>query len=477
MCAYLRRGREVGSLPLALLAVIIVAGLVTVLVARIVATQNQVRFDESFHGSLPVADAGTNLGKFWLNNGTELQATGDDPACDGSYPPTDFPIGCSTPPETREIDGSEYTFSLTRTTSRDWEITSTGTDERWGEQRRVVATLRERPLVDVALFAETFIGMGGSNSVDSYTSDVAVNIEDSWCTGFGFVATNGDFDSSGVAGSDCHPDTYQRTVDRVMLHDWDENPGENVTDEKPGGDRCRHAGFDDANCKTISEDFPYLAAETFDDKLKLATDEAVAFIDAALLACDEAEVTHEGTYTVGSTLQPGTFDPDNVEFPGDLDGPFRCVDYLYFDVDAKLETTSDEPIIIVSRDGMGTKGQGGGPGGPAHVGCEDAGGNATACVAGDPSGGGASRPDARRLWIFTNGDVTLRGHSAVAGVIWAPQAKCIMQQQGDIFGSLLCEHFEKNALGGWRFHYDEALANISSGEFYTSAWREEFITD
>lgn len=487
---------EGGSLPLALLAAIIVAGLAVVLVARIVATQNQVRFDEGFHASLPVADAGTNLGKFWLNNDNLLQATGDAPECDdGFYLPSDFPIGCTTPPETRVIDGNEYTFTLTRISSRDWEITSTGTDARSGESRRAVATIRERPLVDVALFAETFISFGGNNAADSYTSDQNVPQEDSWCTGRGYIATNGTLDFSGTSGSACS--SHNRTIDRAMLHKWDENPATSgVTDEYPGGNRCVHSGGGGgANCRTVSEENPeYLEPEIFDDELELATDAKVAFIEHALTACDgdtENNATIiEGEYRTSDgipghmdpgVLRPGAFDPDKAslpqpfEFPGDVDGPYMCVDQLYLDVNTKIDTDGDNPVIIVVRDRVTIKGQAG-PGGPANVGCEDTGGNVVECVAGDPSGVGASRPDARRLWIFTDGDIAIGNHSAFSGVIWAPRGDCDGDAQADIFGSLICGTLPQN-LGGWKFHYDEALAEISSGEFYTSSWREEFITD
>lgn len=472
--------REHGSLPLALLASIIVAGIVVVLVVRIVATQNQVRFDQGYHASLPVADAGTNLGKFWLNNDNELQATGADAACDDAlYKPGDYPVGCSTPPETRTIEGDEYTFTLTKIADQEWEISSIGEDAASGERRQAVATIRERPLVDVALFSDFLINFSGSNAADSYTSDPSVATGDSWCTGRGFIATNGDLDLSGTSGGPCH--TLNRTIDRGHLHDTDGYPITNATETYPGGDRCEHAGGGGgANCRTVSEDSPeYLEPEIFEEPLDLASESKVAFIDHALKACDDAGVTVPGTMrtsdlTPSGELQQGTFDPDKsaldqpFEFPGEVDGPFHCADSLYFDVSTSINATSDDPVIIVVRDTVTIKGQAG-PGPEAHVGC-----GGGLCVAGDPSGAGASRPDAARLWIFTNGDITFGNHSAFAGVMWGPGGECDGDAQAEIFGSLICGSLPHN-LGGWRFHYDDALAQVSSGEFYTSTWREEFI--
>ena len=484
-----------GSLPLALLAAIIVAGLVTVLVARIVATQNQVRFDEGYHASLPVADAGVNLGKFWLNNQTELQATGDDPACDdGFYTPGDFPIGCSTPLETRTIDGNEYEFFLTRTGARTWDVTSTGTDARSGERRRVVATIDERPLVSIALFANEGIEFAGFNAADSYTSDPQVDTADAWCTGQGFVATNGVLDTDGVAGGTCHTQYgLQRTIDRGELHKWQgDNRDDDATDDNPGGFRCQHSGGGDppANCTTLSEEDPeYLAPGIFEDELDFISEEQVEFMEHALAACraDDDYDYHEGTFAPGATLDREPFDPGDTkeldppfEFPGDIDGPYHCFDSLNFTTHFELDdsATTKEPVIIVVDGDVTIKGEGGGPGDPAHVGC-----GGSECMAGGPdgkdvdgSGEDASRPEAGRLWIFTRGDVIMGpqgGGSAFAGVMWAPLGTCEGGAGVDIFGSLICG--DHGSLGGWKFHFDEELAEVSSGEFFTASWREEFL--
>ena len=496
----LRRNGERGSLPLALLAAIIVAGIVVVLTVRIVATQNQVRFDESFHGSLPVAEAGINMGKFWLNNEeTVLQAASgtdiDEKLCTDAKP-SEFGIGCMTVEYPGEIEGNEYIFWLERLSEDEWEITSTGEDDKWGERRRVVGTMKERPLVEVALFAETLINFAGNNSADSYTSDSDVDTGDSWCTGSGYIASNGTLNMSGVSGGPCH--TLNRTIDQAFLHGWTDEDQETVTDDDyPGGDRCVHdGGGGGANCRTVSEEDPrYLAPEIFPKPLDYGLPANVQFIEHALRACKATGGDfHKGTYDTSEgipgillpgELQHGTNDPDQdqlgeeaFEFPGDVDGPYHCFEHLHFDEHTKIDdsASSDKPIIIVVEKSVTLNGQGGGPKGPAHVGCEDVSGNATECVAGDADGEDASRPEAGRLWIFTDGEITFQNHSAFAGVMWGPRATCAGDAQAEIFGSLICGELPHN-LGGWKFHYDEALAEVSSGEFFESAFREEFITD
>lgn len=477
--------RERGSLPLALLAVIIVAGLVVVLVVRIVGTQSQVRFDQGFHASLPVADAGVNLGKFWLNNGNMLKA--DDP-CDGDYKPSDFPVGCSTPPETREIDGHPYTFHLTRVSDREWEVDSTGVDARTGVERRVISTIQEIPLVNVALFADTILNFAGGNAADSYNSGNVPPAE-AWCTGHGFIASNGVVDLNGVQGGPCHTHyDLKRTVDQVHLHndrpsEEGGNPIEGATEEYPGGDRCIHSGGgqDGTNCREVSVENPtYPAPEVFEDPLKYSKDAEKAFIENAYKACDSDESYDVVSWTSSDNdgvLGQGAFDEgdqsgwggdDQFEFPGDVEDypvDFHCFDEMIFDMDTLIDASSDEPVIVVVGEGGVTVE------GHVHVGCETSDGDVAKCVAGSPGDTDASRPEAERLWIFTNGDITIRQQAAFAGVLWAPNAICSGGAQVHIFGSLICD--DASNVGGWRFHYDEALAEVSSGDFFAKSWREE----
>ena len=482
--------RERGSLPLALLVVIIVAGLVVVLVSRTVATQTQARFDQGFHASLPTADAGVNLAKSWLNDENVLLEVDED-SCDTSeldgtspfeFAPRDFPVGCKTIEYDQDIAGSDYVFTLERLSQHEWEADSTGEDARSGIERRVIGTISERPLVETALFADTFINFSGNNFADSYNSS-----DEEWCTGNGFIATNGDLDLSGVAGGPCHDDPDQnRTIDQGFLHDVAGYPIENATEEYPGGDRCVHdGGGGGANCRDVSTEGPpakdYPAPALFDQPLELTLEHKMEFIGHAIDACKDLGEPM-GTYKTSEqmedgvgVLRRGTFDPSGAstepfEFPGDLDGEYHCFDELVFDVDTRIDADGDDPVIIVVNNAV--KIEGGGKGAASHVGCYVSPGN-TRCVS-DPDDPNVSSPEAARLWVFVAppGEVAMGNHSAFAGIIWGPGAECDGGAQADIFGSIICGSLPEN-LGSWQFHYDDMLAEVSSGEFYTSAWREE----
>ncbi len=253
---------ERGSLPLALLVGIIVAGLIVVLVARTASSQRQVQFDQSYHGALPVADTAAEIAKFRLNN--EMLLTSAD---DGKeYEPAEFPPGHRTEDETQEIDGRSFTWSMLREPGH-WEVDATSIDTRGRSDvtRRVVVELRDQPLLSIAAFADIAFQMSGANTADSYSSTTA-----DWCTGRGYVASNGVVTFEGVAspGACASVRPTGRTVDRVILYNWQgDNVGEGATEELPGGDRCgqqlgNNVDPDHPNCKELDHpDGEFLAPQ------------------------------------------------------------------------------------------------------------------------------------------------------------------------------------------------------------------------
>ena len=479
-----RDGGQRGSLPLALLVVIIVAGLMVVLVARTIATQSQVRFDQGFHGALPVADSGVDLAKFMLNNDAELEP--DDECADASepLPASEFPVGCATAEADHEIAGKPYTYTLSRTGSERWTVESIGIDPDSGEQRRIVAVFEQSPLIDLALFADVFLNLGGGNQADSYNSDHP-SVDDgwstdpeSWCTRLGFVATNGSINFSGAASPDtCHvPD--QRTVDRVFLHHFDPDEVDGTTDDTPGGERCGNP-LTHANCtereaggetwhKPGTEEEPFELEGLGDEQfIAQALDELAGCEEVTFKTGDEGGVLAAGELTFDE-LNEDEDPEDHIELPGDLEGsPFHCYDTLRFDVDTTIDAEDGRVIIIVDELII----DGGGVGQAVHVNC--GGSPDDRCVRGPiAAGGGASTPSADELWIYVRTEVDLGNHSHFAGVIWGPEAACDGGAHADIYGSLVCRSVPHN-LGGWRFHYDEQLLGVKRGEYRLVDWTEE----
>ena len=84
-------------------------------------------------------------------------------------------------------------------------------------------------------------------------------------------------------------------------------------------------------------------------------------------------------------------------------------------------------------------------------------------------------PDSSALQIYlASGEVHANNHSQIAAGIFAPTSNCSgPNAQGVIYGSLVCRTIDNK--GGWSFHYDERLADITEDVFDMSSWREELM--
>lgn len=505
---------EAGSLPLALVVTILVGGLVVVLVARTMTAQNQVRFDQVYHGALPGADAAIQISKARLNLGFDL----DLADADGNFVETRHPRFFEPGDRTIEYEGGPdeegrtYTWTMEKLSDMRWQVDATAVDVREGVERRVLAVIEEKALVDVAAYAETLLHLLGANTADSYDSDNPA--PDGWCTGRGWVASNNIVEFSGMATSpapNCDRPTG-RTVDRVFLFDWDADDAATVTDPAyPGGERCDYDSKH-PNCTEITHNGELFAEpRLIEEPLNLGIVEqeeagtTIEFISEALSKCWDGDETTGGIQigdengdwfaTADASYDNSILDTAGNLLPADkaaeamispeydlADGHY-CANSLTFDDDVYVSqgASRDEPVIIfVENEVILDRGTGAGTR-RVDVGCPSGpsvadGGPGVGCQRGeDPD---QTFPEAASLIIFVqNGQVALRNHSQFAGVMYAPRATCRGSGQGggtnaqaDIYGAMLCDTIS-NA-GGWRFHFDEALANLYSGQFFVTDWRE-----
>ena len=487
-----------GSLPLVLLVTIIVGGIVVVLVARTMTAQNQVRFDQTYHGALPGADSAVEISKSWLNGALELERDDGDESTTDMLHPRNFEVGDSTVLFEDEVDGRSFSWTMTKASAMSWRVDATATDPRTDVERRVVATLDEAPLVDVAAFADVLLALSGANRTDSYNS-----MTKEWCTGRGWVASNNDVTfTGGGAGPgpwcfDVNPPGMQaRTVDQVLLYDWEDNPGNPTSDDWPGGERCDDDKQNHANCTEVNG---YPAPARFLDRLELAVDKfGEDFIKQALDACEgpleefraSTWTTDDGILEDAGNLTPAEDAEAAIIGPEfDLEGGHYCFERMVFDQDVNLSESAsrDNPVIVFVEQDILVEGH-------THVGCpipgtpqaENQDPGSTGCVRG-PDEDEETYPEAGALIIFVlEGPVTLSQHSAFAGVAYAPVAPCGGGggggpgggggggagggAQADVYGSIICKTLEH--AGGWRFHYDEALGELGSGQFGRGDWRE-----
>lgn len=471
--------KEAGSMPIALLAAIIVAGIVTVLTARTVAGERATRFDRSFTESFHTADAGVQQAVFRLNAGYYDEVSGTEPLHSGQ-----------TSTETTTSFGDDtYSWTVTRDGARSWTVTSTGTQN--GVARTLQASITENPLFFPGAFGDTLVAFNGnSTSVNSYNSgNCATPAEackwgthDTYGTGNGALGTNGSFDFNG---------TVEFRPGNAFLYDWKDNPGTGVTTTDPFGDRC-----DGSRC-TAND------VRTIDDALDYASDASMKFILDALARADtdgdgqcdgvvdgvsqelgDKEYRRAGSGNSGSppTLAPfeadsswAVTDPTSEDFVN-----YYCADSLTFTHDTDLSSlaSSGKPVVVFVRDYAVVKAQ-------VTVACKQS--NGTPCSSAQTSvtqlRGSDTRPAASRLQLFVaagerssgvkGSNITYGANSLFAGVIYAPRSRCGGPGGAtvDIFGAIICGSMDN--VGAWQLHYDDQLGTYGTGVFGVGHYTEE----
>jgi hypothetical protein len=80
-------------------------------------------------------------------------------------------------------------------------------------------------------------------------------------------------------------------------------------------------------------------------------------------------------------------------------------------------------------------------------------------------------PIPANLQIYMLGSTyDMANHTTIAAAIWAPLATCNGGAQSVVYGSLVCGSISN--VGGWTFHYDDALAQVGAGDFRIRNYRE-----
>ena len=147
---------EDGSLPLVLLAAIVLGGLIVSVSLTVTSGSRSAVADRDYHYAVQVADAGIQEAFM------ELRDLGPDerPACDTNEDGT-----C----DGQLTDGSPYTWTYERLSEKRWNVRSEGTHRE--ATRFVEADIGETPLFDVALLAKSaFTYNGGGGGTDPFAA-------------------------------------------------------------------------------------------------------------------------------------------------------------------------------------------------------------------------------------------------------------------------------------------------------------------
>lgn len=229
------RDDDRGSIMLAMMAAIVVSGLVFATLAMIAQGERKTRSDQGFTAAIQGADAGIQDAFVTIS----------------ALPPSDTSTTLSNQSGVN-VGGISYTWTATRAsgTALTWNVTSQATGVFAGTQttRTVTASVKQASLFPMAAFADSTINFNGNNAAVSYPDD-----------GFGIVGTNSTLTLKGSS----------TTVQGVALYD---------TDTLGETDRCTGQGCPSTSLVTTSP-------SKLDIKSAVATD---GFITQQLDACKAA---------------------------------------------------------------------------------------------------------------------------------------------------------------------------------------------
>jgi hypothetical protein len=407
---------EQGSLPLVMLAAIVIGGLVAVLFADVRMGQQTARNDRDFNQAIQIADAGLQS-SFTFLAGLEyddseagyddLPAIGDHIVCQGADGADSAPL---TAPCSSELNGGSYAWEARRVDREMWQVRSEGTFR--GSTRNVEAMVGTRPLFPLAAYGDKLARLKGGNLADSYDGTTQG-------TGVGRVGSNHRIVLEGSA-----------TVDWVVRY------GDATYD---GG------GSTKEGVETVAEEafFPNVAEQ--------------AYADGGVCHDPEDGVVPYVASQTNPLKRGKTYCFSSVRFPRATAGN----NGKYFLADPDPGVPSDAPVRIYIAPSGNLTIEGGG-GNAAEVNLEP-----------------MPMPDASSLLIFVaSGEVSLSNHSKIAAGIYAPTSACKGAEsdpstaQATIYGAVICGNLISE--GGWNFHYDERLQTVTDQDFDINAWREEF---
>jgi hypothetical protein len=417
---------ERGSLPLALLAVIVFAGLMTVVVATTITGQRSARFDRDFMQVVNAADGAVQEVLARVNSGAlPVESLQAGEQCDQS-----------------ELDGSDYRWCAEADPDgKRIEVRATGYLN--GVARTVVAELHELPAIPFVAFTENFARMPGANQVDSFNSTLP-QCGGSWACvwglGGGIIASN---DEVYIGGS-------SSGVDEIHLYDWENNPD---------FERCEQTG-QGGGTSLCTNPAPTPKMPRLDYKNDLL------FIEELFNAPDP-RCHYLDTWK--ASAQPGG-DPNNATVqlrppPGDAE--YYCIDNLVFDRNVVLADSggsllvdkprpvTDDPIILFVKSSVTVAHQ-------KKIGC-------TNCAPNQKP------PLPTHLRIYSiSGEVEIRNHAHVASIIYAPKAMCTSKASNanaTLYGAMICDSIDNQ--GAWELYYDQALFDDGTGRYRIASWREE----
>lgn len=438
---------EDGSVILALLAALVIGGIVVALMATTIMGQKQVRFDRSFGNAIHAADSGVHAAL------TQVNAAEVDP---DTAPPVGEQIELS---EASAASGAgdedtKFWYTATKESKTRWEVESWG-EARDGTMRYVEGTIEIPPIFQYAAFAKVNVGTSGDNCADSYNSEPGNQALD---TGKGVLGTNGKVN---VASSTA------KCTDGIELHDFYDDPDDPNDDDQDDIEK-RVKKCNSSECD------PFWVLKDQDP-----TGKVFGLFPKPLVIDDwwiERSVTNGRDERPNSETDPkDCHDQDeNVRVPESLtftwdNPPVRGTVYCAGSGGVAFEGKSGDVISLADNPDTSVTYPGvvvytTGPvtvDGQLFVNCDD-------CET--PTEG--SLPVGPDLQIFSTGSqLTLNQQTQIGALLYTPRAKCGGGAGVHIWGAIVCQ--EMTNQGTWNFHFDQSSREISAAEYRITHWHEE----
>ncbi len=425
-----------GSLPIAMLAVLVVAALVSVVLSSVVTGQRQTRFDESFEQALQIAEVG-------LERMVALVE---------SREATDSFTVCAAPPAGCPVDGGQYWGEAVKDSADDWTIEAQGRASD-GTVRSLQAVVDVRSLFNLAAFGKFFSDFNGGNGADSYRSG-------SWnLSVYPRTFTQSDTGSNICMDGTSSPADPSRSSDSDVRMCTPTGNGVVATN----GELFLKGG--------VIDDTDYVEIHHARDRISDPLPDATGYCKGVATTCStpyetECDVRGAGAKKLQYCRDPIVLPSDPVTPPSAPTGAFDGAGatlaagvHVFTNVTLYTSTvvqgTPENPTIIYLTGKLAIPNR-------EYVNFRT-----------NAAGNKVPRPSPSLL-IFSSGSgpaLDFGNHASFAGAVYAPSAGFTGGAQGNVYGSMIAGSINNN--GGWNFHYDEALAEVTVGApLQASDWTE-----
>jgi hypothetical protein len=434
---------ETGSLPMVILAGIILAGLVVVMFGQTRAAQISSRTDRDHHEAIQTADAGVQAAltyistrdtDTWPEVGNQLTSDEVKQALESSSASEDV--------KNMLVGRTEFEWVAARVGGMSWEVRATG--HAGGVSRIIEASFGPRQLFDTAMWAEHKLDGNMPGNFSPGTSPNWMN-SGGYDTGFGAY-------HSGTGEVDDEEEIIAGTGGTCEF------------DPAPDGLIEAHYGnqFSGSGCDEHNDPMPPHA-----DYGRKAFEPGGKCDPSEPLVGDyegwDRVIQGENEFSGGFVLPEGPA-PASTSAPVMVDRKtIFCLESLRFPSSYKmLLEDGDGHVEVYVRDDLIVEGTGANARKEINVSTDS----------------GPPPAAAFRLFFADEGStirITNNNHVWIAASLYAPFRSCEFGTQTILYGAAVCRDINLHGGGGFQFWYDLATADIYADEETTlTGWREEF---